>query len=183
MKRSHWRIYLSGIIISFFITGLFSFARDQETWIWASSQPEETGETHEPKAEETEEFWHEEEEEEYHGHIGEHGGQFGDASDMYHYEVLWDDKGDVRVYIYDGEANPIMDISHMEVRWTLNPDAEYPLTGVLALSEDKNFFVLDLPQLTSSNISVKIEAEKEGRWWPVEFLLSQGEQKQIEESK
>lgn len=110
-------------------------------------------------------------EEEHHGHIGEHGGQFGDASDMYHYEVLLDEKGDVIVYMYDGKARRISDIRNMEVRWTLNPDSEYPLKGVLDLASNQEYFMLDLPRSTSEHVSIKIEAEKDGKWWPVEFLL------------
>lgn len=119
-------------------------------------------------------LWQEEERKQ-HGHTGEHGGQFGDASDVYHYEVLLDGQRDVRVYVYDEKAMPIPNITNIKTRWTLNPDAEHPLTGPLSLSEDKKYFVLDLPPLTSSVVSVKIEAEKNEKWWPVEFLLSENE--------
>lgn len=128
---------------------------------------------HDHHHEEHDDLWgdHDDDEEEHHGHIGEHGGQFGDASDMYHYEVLLNDDKDIIVYMYDGKARRIKDITSMEVRWTLNPNSEYPLKGVLKLSRDNGYFILDLPEISSKYVEVKIEAEKDGKWWPVEFLL------------
>lgn len=98
-----------------------------------------------------------------------HGGYFGDAADLYHYELALEPQGMAKLYLYDEEVKPLK-VTGIPARWTLNPGGTGP-KGEFQASEDGNYFWAKLPDLKGPNIHILIEAEKEGQWVPLEFYL------------
>ncbi len=99
-----------------------------------------------------------------------HGGYFGDAGDLYHYELVLESNGMVKLYLYDEEVKPLK-VTGIPARWTLNPDAGKEPKGKFQESEDGAYFWAKLPDLKEPNIHILIEAEKKGQWVPMEFYL------------
>ena len=104
-------------------------------------------------------------------HRPRHGGQFGDANDVYHYELLLDAPGQLRLYVND-EHNRPLNTRLLQGRWTLNPDDPSPQNGAFTPSVDGAYFVATLPRLTSDPVHVEIAVLKGTVWANMEFSLS-----------
>ncbi len=104
-------------------------------------------------------------------HGPRHGGYFGDANDLYHYELVSGPKNQFFLYVNDHLNRP-MDVRGLQGRWILNPDGPTPLTGFFTPSEGGTFFMGELPPLHSSYpLHVKVEVLKKGQWVGMEFFL------------
>ena len=103
-------------------------------------------------------------------HAPRHGGFFGDAGDLYHYELLLDSPNHLRLYVND-EHNRPLNTQLLTGRWTLDPDASSPQTGSFAPSIDGGYFLAALPPLTQFPVHVKVEVRKGEQWAPMEFFL------------
>lgn len=107
--------------------------------------------------------------------VGEHrprrGGQFGDADDLYHYELLLDAPRQLRLYVND-EHNRQLNAKLLQGRWTLDPDGPSPRRGTFTPSVDGAFFVATLPVVTGDTVHVEVAVLKGSIWVPMEFSLS-----------
>lgn len=101
-------------------------------------------------------------------HQPRHGGLFGDADDVYHYEVLLEGQRLI-VYVND-EHNTPLDATGLQGRWTLDPDSDQPVEGALAPAPDGAFLAADLPA-TGDPVHVKVEVLKGDVWAPMEFVI------------
>jgi hypothetical protein len=103
-------------------------------------------------------------------HQPRHGGSFGDADDLYHYEVLLNPDNQLVLYVND-EHNRPLDVRALEGRWTLNPDSSAPMTGAFTPSADGAIFFASLPPLKADPVHVKVAVPKDGVWAEMEFYL------------
>ncbi len=103
-------------------------------------------------------------------HKPRHGGQFGDADDLYHYEVLLQGDRELVLYVNDEHNHPL-DVRGLEGRWTLSPDDPQPVTGTLTPSPDGAYFRAQLPPTQVDPLHVEVAVRK-GRFWArMEFYL------------
>jgi len=112
------------------------------------------------------------EEAEEHAHGPRHDGFFGDADDLYHYEVLVEAPNRLILYVND-EFNQPLDTRQLIGRYVLAPDAETPIVGDFTPSDEGQFFVATLPAVSPNPIPVLIEVLKAGQWVGLEFSLPQ----------
>ena len=105
-------------------------------------------------------------------HRPRHGGLFGDADDLYHYEVLLNERGQLVLYVNDGLNRP-MSVRSLQGRWTLNPDDRSPKTGTFHPSADGTYFVADLPEglANPESLHVEVEVLKGRQWVSMEFYV------------
>ncbi len=102
-------------------------------------------------------------------HRPRHGGVFGDADDIYHYEVLLKDRQLV-LYVND-ELNRPLDVRGLTARWTLDPDEASKTNGTFAPSPDGAYFVGALPAFHGETVHVEVTVLKGRIWAPMEFYL------------
>ena len=104
-------------------------------------------------------------------HGPRHGGYFGDANDVYHYEVVPGPDHEVVLYVNDHLNRP-MDTRALQGRWILNPDGPSSVTGFFVPSLDGSFFRATLPEAPQSRpMHLKVEVTKGGDWAGMEFFL------------
>lgn len=107
-----------------------------------------------------------------HEHVPRHGGIFGDADDLYHYEVLMAEKRQLRLYVND-ELNRPLRVEGLKARWTVDPDGLSPTSGSFTPSEDGAYLVAQLPLVAADLIHIKVEVRKGSLWAPLEFFVPQ----------
>lgn len=107
-----------------------------------------------------------------HPHEPQHGGLFGDADDLYHYEVLLNDGGQLMLYVND-ELNRPMDVRGLEGQWTINPDSAAPVSGAFAPSQDGAYLIAQLPPSAIDPLHIKVAVRKGALWAPLEFFVPQ----------
>ena len=106
-----------------------------------------------------------------HEHGPRHGGHFGDAEDIYHYEVLLEALDRLVLYVND-ELNEPLDVRDLAARWILRPDDPSPRTGAFTPSDDGAHFSASLPAIKDLDpVHVKVEVVKDGAWVGMEFYL------------
>lgn len=105
-------------------------------------------------------------------HAPRHGGYFGDASDIFHYEVALGPRDDLVLYVNDHHNRP-MDTRALKGRWVLNPDSRSPIVGFFTPSEDGSLLTSPLPDQArkAERIHVKVEVLKKDEWVGMEFYL------------
>ena len=103
-------------------------------------------------------------------HRPRHGGQFGDADDLYHYEILLDAPGTLRLYVND-EHNRPLNTKLLHGRWTVDPDSPAPRTGAFTPSIDGGYLTAPLPALSGDDVHVEVAVLKDSRWAAMEFDL------------
>lgn len=108
--------------------------------------------------------------EEYHEHEARHGGHFGDAGNIYHYELLMVNQNLLHFFLYDSEAEP-MKVTNIEARWTLSPDSENPVQGEFKAVPSDEYYESELPVSGSDPIHILVEVDKNGSWVPMEFFI------------
>lgn len=116
---------------------------------------------------------HDDHEDEEHGHAGDHGGYFADADDKLHFEFIFEKSGYLKVYLYDGSANPIKTTGY-PARWTLAPDNSYPLKGDFNEAEGGEYYWVQFPPHESEVIHLEVEAQKDSEWISLEYYLPVG---------
>lgn len=111
-------------------------------------------------------------EEEYHHerHAATHGGLFGDAGDIYHYELIMGKDGLLKLYLYDEEVLP-MRVTGIPARWAICPQDANPFKGNFSESENGDYYWVKFPQTTSEIVHVLVEVDKNGEWIPMEFPI------------
>ncbi len=103
-------------------------------------------------------------------HHPRHGGFFGDADDLYHYEILLDAPHQLRLYVNDSRNLPL-NVRTLQGRWVLDPDSASPTTGTFTPAIDGAYFLADLPPIHEDPVHVKVEVLKGQVWAPMEFDL------------
>ena len=103
-------------------------------------------------------------------HRARHGGQFGDADDLYHYELLLDAPNQLRLYVND-ERNRPLNTRLLQGQWTLDPDGPSPQSGAFIPSIDGAYFLGSLPALTTDTAHVEVAVLKGSLWARMEFYL------------
>ncbi len=103
-------------------------------------------------------------------HKPRHGGYFGDADDLYHYEVLFNAKHQLVLYVND-DLNRPLDVRPLTGRWTLDPDDAAPTTGTFTSSPDGAYFLAALPPVTSDPVHVEVAVLKGKLWARMEFYI------------
>ncbi len=105
-------------------------------------------------------------------HAPRHGGIFGDANDVFHYEILLEPEGRLVLYVNDHENRPL-DVRTLEGRWTVDPDERIPVTGPLTASADGSFFFAPLPPkfAQADSVHVLVSVLKNREWVAMEFFL------------
>jgi len=100
--------------------------------------------------------------EEEHAHEPRRGGYFGDADDIYHYELLRQNGARLILYVNDEENKPL-DVRRLQGRWILDPDGPSPPAGFFIPSEDGSYFFSHLPDRARKleDLHVKVEVLKE----------------------
>ena len=99
-----------------------------------------------------------------------HGGYFGDAGNLYHYEVVLDPHRTVRLYLYDETAQP-MKVTGIPARWTLSPDDSDPVRGEFQEGKQGEFYRAEVPRPVGSVLHLKVEARRKEEWVPMEFFI------------
>lgn len=108
-------------------------------------------------------------------HAPRHGGQFGDADDLYHYELLLEPGNRLVLYVND-EHNTPLDVRPLTGRWTLSPDSPGAATGSFTPSEDGAYFFADLPPLDTDPVHVAVAVLNGEVWAEMEFYLPRKEE-------
>ena len=105
-------------------------------------------------------------------HGPRHGGYFGDANDLYHYELVPGPDDRIILYVNDSENKP-MDARTLTGRWILNPDDPKPLTGFFQSSADGLSLEGVLPhgRPAGSPTHLTISVLKGNNWADMEFSL------------
>ena len=105
-------------------------------------------------------------------HGPRHGGYFGDANDIYHYELVKQSDDRLILYVNDHHNQP-MDARTLQGRWILNPDGAHPITGFFTSAPDGAYLVGQLPssRTNSSITEVKVSVLKGNNWAEMEFSL------------
>ncbi len=103
-------------------------------------------------------------------HGPRHGGYFGDADDLYHYEVVFDAPSQLRLYVNDSLNRPL-NVLRLQGRWTLDPDNSSPRRGSFRPSLDGGYFLGTIPPITSDTLHVEVAVLKGQQWVRMEFYL------------
>jgi len=110
------------------------------------------------------------EERQEHAHQPRHGGYFGDADDLYHYEVLLQDERQLVLYVND-ELNRPLSVRGLKGQWTLNPGGDSPMRGSFTPSPDGAYFLAQLPSTDADPLHVEVAVLKGRQWVRMEFYL------------
>lgn len=104
-------------------------------------------------------------------HGPRHGGTFGDASDIVHYELVRQGDRQILLYVSDHHNNPL-DARTLPGRWILNPDSRSPVNGSFVPSEDGSTLRAALPPGPGGqSLHLKVAVLKGGEWAEMEFYL------------
>ncbi|MCM8811788.1 MAG: hypothetical protein NC910_01880 [Candidatus Omnitrophica bacterium] len=104
-------------------------------------------------------------------HQPRHGGYFGDADDLYHYELLRENGGVLILYVNDEENAPL-DTKKLRSRWIANGGSLQTKQGEFLPEADGSRFVATIPDATDAQpLDVIVAVEKEGVWAEMEFSL------------
>lgn len=103
-------------------------------------------------------------------HKPRHGGLFGDADDVYHYEVLLNDKQQLVLYVNDAWNRPL-NVRDLAGRFRLDPDSKKPKEGSFSASPDGAYLIGNLPPTQSDPVHVEVSVRKGQIWAPMEFYI------------
>ena len=103
-------------------------------------------------------------------HKPRHGGYFGDADDLYHYEALFTDQRELVLYVND-DLNRPLDVRPLKGQWTLDPDDPAAIQGVFRPSAGGEYFVAALPPTQADPLHVEVAVLKGRQWVRMEFYL------------
>ena len=103
-------------------------------------------------------------------HQPRHGGYFGDADDLYHYEVLLQPGHGLILYVNDDHNRPL-NVRGLHGRWTVNADSEHPANGTFTPSPDGAYFLAELPPLAGDTLQLTVAVLKGDTWAELEFTL------------
>ncbi len=104
-------------------------------------------------------------------HAPRHGGFFGDAGDVYHYELARGKDQQILLYVNDHHNRPL-DARSLQGRWILHPDGPKSVVGSFAPSTNGSHLIGELPSGTLGGaLHLKVEVLKGTEWAPLEFYL------------
>lgn len=104
-------------------------------------------------------------------HKPRHGGYFGDAGDLYHYELVVEEAQQLRLYVYDENVRPLK-VGSLPARWTLLAEDSSPEgSGRFAASAAGEFFWMTFKRPAAEVLHILVEVEKHGQWVPMEFYV------------
>ena len=104
-------------------------------------------------------------------HGPRHGGYFGDANDIYHYELVRKEQDKIILYVNDHHNQPL-DARILQGRWVLDPDGLKPITGYFTAAPTGSYLESRLPKsVFADSISLKIGVLKGEDWADMEFFL------------
>lgn len=103
-------------------------------------------------------------------HQPKHGGLFGDADDLFHYEVLRESPRRLVLYVND-EFNRPLDVRMLSGQWTVSPDSAAAQRGTFVAAEDGSRFVAALPDGLPDPMHVEVAVMKYGDWVRMEFYV------------
>ncbi len=104
-------------------------------------------------------------------HGPRHGGYFGDANDIFHYELIREKESRLILYVNDHLNRPV-DTRSLQGRWVLNPDGPRPITGFFTSSQDGASLLGEMPlSAREGPLHVKVEVLKAREWIDMEFFL------------
>lgn len=104
-------------------------------------------------------------------HGPRHGGSFGDAGDVFHYELARTPDGGLMLYVNDHHNRPV-DARTLTGRWMLNPGEPQTITGVFTSSPDGASLVSQLPPSSRAGpVHLKVEVLKGADWVGMEFYF------------
>ena len=103
-------------------------------------------------------------------HKPRHGGYFGDADDVFHYELLVNDRRQLILYVND-DLNRPLDVRAYEGQWRLNPDEPAQLSGSFHPAPDGAYFIGEIPPMMDEVLHVEVAVQKGSQWAPMEFYL------------
>jgi hypothetical protein len=108
-------------------------------------------------------------------HRPKHGGYFGDAEDLFHYEVLREAPGKLLLYVND-ERNRPLDVRTLQGQWVARPDDPDAVSGAFVPSADGERFEATLPdgEAQQEVLTVKVEVLRGNEWVGMEFALPVG---------
>lgn len=106
-------------------------------------------------------------------HAPRHGGTFGDANDIFHYELVRQPEDRLLLYVNDHHNLPL-DVRTLQGRWTLDPDGRTPVTGSFTPSPDGAYFLSPLPARfhQTNPLPVRVSILKGSDWVEMEFFLA-----------
>jgi len=105
-------------------------------------------------------------------HQPRHGGTFGDADDIFHYELVRQPGNELLCYVSDDDGHPL-DARTLQGRWTLNPDEATAVTGTFAAAADGAYLIGHLPASAQGHpLHLKIEVQQGADWIGMEFYLT-----------
>lgn len=110
------------------------------------------------------------EEKREHEHGPRHGGIFGDAGDLFHYELVLESPSQLRFYVNDSVNLPL-DTRTLQAKWRLNPDSSNPILGSFASAGDGASFSATLPMATTDEVHIEVSVLRGTEWVPMEFFL------------
>ncbi len=104
-------------------------------------------------------------------HGPRHGGYFGDANDLYHYEIVRTTENEVALYVNDHYNQP-MDTRTVSARWILNPGEAGTLTGFFTPTAGGSRLTAMLPaSRTKGPLHITVSVLKGDQWADMEFYL------------
>jgi len=104
-------------------------------------------------------------------HQPQHGGLFGDADDLYHYELVFDAPNQLRLYVND-ERNRPLNTRALQGRWEIFPGTAEAVSGAFVSSIDGGYFLAALPKTLPGSFPVEISVQKGQLWAAMEFAVS-----------
>ena len=105
------------------------------------------------------------------GHGPRHGGYFGDANDIYHYEIVRQPDDNLILYVNDHQNQPT-DTRTLTGRWVLDPGSPNSATGFFTSTPDGAYLVSSLPEKTrGAEVHLEVQVLKGNDWAPMEFYL------------
>lgn len=104
-------------------------------------------------------------------HGPRHGGYFGDANDLYHYEIVRTAENEVALYVNDHYNQP-MDTRTVSARWILNPGETGTLTGFFTPTANGSRLTAALPaSRAKGTVHITVSVLKGEQWADMEFYL------------
>lgn len=103
-------------------------------------------------------------------HRPRHGGYFGDADDLYHYEVLLNGPRQLILYVND-DLNRPLDVRTLRGEWRLNPDEPAEIRGTFRPTNDGAYFIAALPATAVNPLHVEVAVLKGHVWARMEFYI------------
>jgi len=112
-------------------------------------------------------------------HAPRHGGYFGDADDIFHYELVLEDGNQLTFYVSSDHNEPI-NVAKMHARWTADPGESREPFGFFHPTEDGSAFKTELPWIEAGYYDLDVAVAKDQGWVAMEFQIPRWTKKPTE---